>query len=123
MCQLTFSEERLRALQRCTGIAHRLKKPSSVLAQASTTRPEIYTSRGKQLMFQLEFPSGAGASCPKPVLVSIMNHLQVNYEKRFRWPKWKPHSSLCQRKITGATVMSDGNIIDFPSQPGSQTNG
>ncbi|MCK0145952.1 Gfo/Idh/MocA family oxidoreductase [Arenibacter sp. F26102] len=83
------------------------EEPISVLAQASTTRPEIYHEVEETMMFQLEFPSGALASCQTSFGIN-MNHLQVNYEKG--WLKMAPHSSY--RGNNGS--MSDGTIINFP---------
>ena len=39
------------------------EEPIAVTAQASTTRPEIYHEVEETMQFQLEFPSGARASC------------------------------------------------------------
>ena len=83
------------------------EEPISVLAQASTTRPEVYHEVEETMMFQLEFPSGARASCQTSFGIQ-MNHLLVNYEKG--WLKMKPHSSY--RGNNGS--MSDNTIINFP---------
>ena len=83
------------------------EEPISVLAQASTTRPEIYHEVEETMMFQLEFPSGARASCQTSFGIN-MNHLQVNYEKG--WLKMEPHSSYNGNNGS----MSDGTIINFP---------
>ena len=83
------------------------EEPISVLAQASTTRPEVYNEVEETMMFQLEFPSGARASCQTSFGIQ-MNHLLVNYEKG--WLKMKPHSSY--RGNNGS--MSDNTIINFP---------
>ncbi|MEG3659781.1 Gfo/Idh/MocA family oxidoreductase [Arenibacter palladensis] len=83
------------------------EEPISVLAQASTTRPEIYHEVEETMMFQLEFPSGARASCQTSFGIN-MNHLQVNYEKG--WLKMAPHSSYNGNNGS----MSDGTIIKFP---------
>lgn len=83
------------------------EEPISVLAQASTTRPEIYHEVEETMMFQLEFPSGARASCQTSFGIQ-MNHLQVNYEKG--WLKMEPHSSYNGNNGS----MSDGTIINFP---------
>jgi glucose-fructose oxidoreductase len=83
------------------------EEPISVLAQASTTRPEIYHEVEETMMFQLEFPSGARASCQTSFGIN-MNHLQVNYEKG--WLKMEPHSSYNGNNGS----MSDGTIIKFP---------
>lgn len=83
------------------------EEPISVLAQSSTTRPEIYHEVEETMMFQLEFPSGARASCQTSFGIN-MNHLQVNYEKG--WLKMEPHSSYNGNNGS----MSDGTIINFP---------
>lgn len=83
------------------------EEPISVIAQASTTRPEIYKEVEETMMFMLEFPSGARASCQTSFGIN-MNHLQVNYEKG--WLKMEPHSSYSGNKGS----MSDGTMIDFP---------
>ena len=82
------------------------EEPVSVLAQAFTTRPEIYHEVEETMMFQLEFPSGARASCQTSFGIQ-MNHLQVNYEKG--WLKMEPHSAYGGNKGS----MSDGTVIDF----------
>lgn len=82
------------------------EEPVSVLAQASTTRPEIYHEVEETMMFQLEFPSGALASCQTSFGIQ-MNHLQVNYEKG--WLKMEPHSAYNGNKGS----MSDGTIINY----------
>ena len=91
------------------------EEPISVLAQASTTRPEIYHEVEETMMFQLEFPSGALASCQTSFGIN-MNHLQVNYEKG--WLKMEPHSSYNDNNGS----MSDGTIIKFsiPNQQAKQ---
>lgn len=83
------------------------EEPISVMAQASTTRPEIYHEVEETMMFQLEFPSGARAACQTSFGIN-MNHLLVNYEKG--WLKMEPHSSYNGNKGS----MSDGTIINFP---------
>ncbi len=83
------------------------EEPISVMAQASTTRPEIYHEVEETMMYQLEFPSGARASCQSTYGVNI-NNLQVNYEKG--WVKMEPHSSYRGNKGS----MSDGTVIDYP---------
>ncbi|WP_339705358.1 Gfo/Idh/MocA family oxidoreductase [uncultured Kriegella sp.] len=82
------------------------EEPISVLAQASTTRPEVYHEVEETMMFQLEFPSGARASCQTSFGIR-MNHLQVNYEKG--WLKMEPHSSYRGNKGS----MSNGTEINF----------
>lgn len=83
------------------------EEPTSVIAQASTTRPEIYHEVEETMMFQLEFPSGARASCQTSFGIN-MNHLQVNYEKG--WLKMEPHSGYGGNNGR----MSGGTPINFP---------
>jgi glucose-fructose oxidoreductase len=83
------------------------EEPISVIAQASTTRPEIYKEVEETMMFQLEFPSGARAACQSSFGIN-MNHLQVNYEKG--WLKMEPQSGYGNNKGS----MSDGTQINFP---------
>ncbi|MFD0797685.1 Gfo/Idh/MocA family protein [Maribacter chungangensis] len=82
------------------------EEPISVLAQTFTTRPEIYHEVEETAMFQLEFPSGARASCQTSFGIS-MNHLKVTYEKG--WLAMEPHSSYSRNKGS----MSDGTVINF----------
>lgn len=82
------------------------EEPISVIAQASTTRPEIYKEVEETMMFQLEFPSGARAACQTSFGIN-MNHLQINYEKG--WLRMEPQSGYSGNKGS----MSDGTIIDF----------
>jgi glucose-fructose oxidoreductase len=83
------------------------EEPVSVIAQASTTRPEIYKEVEETMMFMLEFPSGARASCHTSFGIN-MNYLQVNYEKG--WLKMEPQSSYNGNKGS----MSDGTVINTP---------
>lgn len=83
------------------------EEPISVLAQASTTRPEIYHEVEETMMFQLDFPSGAKAACHTSFGIQ-MNYLQVNYEKG--WLKMEPHSSYGGNNGS----MSNGTIINYP---------
>jgi glucose-fructose oxidoreductase len=83
------------------------EEPISVIAQASTTRPDIYKEVEETMMFMLEFPSGARATCQTSFGIN-MNYLQVNYEKG--WLKLEPQSSYSGNKGS----MSDGTIINFP---------
>ncbi|MRH99631.1 gfo/Idh/MocA family oxidoreductase [Kriegella sp. EG-1] len=83
------------------------EEPISVLANTFTTRPDIYHEVEESAMFQLEFPSGARASCHTSFGIS-MNHLKVIYEKGSL--QMEPHSSY--RGNNGS--MSDGTIINFP---------
>ncbi len=82
------------------------EEPISVIAQASTTRPEIYHEVEETMMFQLEFPSGARAACQTSFGIN-MNHLQVNYEKG--WLKMEPHSAYGGNNGS----LSNGTIINF----------
>lgn len=82
------------------------EEPISVIAQASTTRPEIYKEVEETMMFLLEFPSGARASCQTSFGIN-MNYLQVNYEKG--WLKMEPQSGYNGNKGS----MSDGTLINF----------
>lgn len=83
------------------------EEPISVLAQSSTTRPEVYHEVEETMMFQLEFPSGARAACHTSLGIQ-MNYLQVNYVKG--WLKMEPHSAYRGNKGS----MSNGTEINFP---------
>ncbi len=83
------------------------EEPTSVLAYTYTTRPEIYHEVEETAMFQLEFPSGARASCQTSYGIS-MNHLKVTYERG--WLAMEPHSSYSGNMGS----MSDGTLINFP---------
>lgn len=83
------------------------EEPISVIAQASTTRPEIYKEVEETMMFMLDFPSGARAACQTSFGIN-MNYLQVNYEKG--WLKLEPQSAY--NGIKGS--MSDGTTINNP---------
>jgi glucose-fructose oxidoreductase len=83
------------------------EEPVSVLAQASTTRPEIYKEVEETMMFLLEFPSGARAACQTSFGIN-MNYLQVNYEKG--WLKMEPQSGYNGNNGS----MYDGTLINFP---------
>ncbi|MFY0654880.1 MAG: Gfo/Idh/MocA family oxidoreductase [Cyclobacteriaceae bacterium] len=83
------------------------EEPISVIAQASTTRPDVYKEVEETMMFQLEFPSGARAACQTSFGIR-MNHLQVNYEKG--WLKMEPQSGYGGNKGS----MSDGTEIYTP---------
>ncbi|WP_420152807.1 Gfo/Idh/MocA family protein [Siphonobacter sp.] len=85
------------------------EEPISVIAQASTTRPDIYKEVEETMMFMLDFPSGARAACQTSFGIN-MNYLQVNYEKG--WLKLEPQSGYLGNKGS----MSDGTKIDFPIQ-------
>ena len=66
------------------------EEPIAVTAQLSTTRPQIYTEVEETAMFQLEFPSGALASCQSSFGIN-MNYLQANCEKG--WFRMEPQSA------------------------------
>jgi glucose-fructose oxidoreductase len=83
------------------------EEPISVLARASTTRPDIYHEVEETMMFELEFPGGALAACQSSFGIN-MNHLQVNYEKG--WLKMEPQSGYGNNKGS----MSNGTIINYP---------
>ncbi|MFH6604023.1 Gfo/Idh/MocA family protein [Maribacter algicola] len=83
------------------------EEPISVLAQTSTTRPEIYHEVEETAMFQLEFPSGARAACHTSYGMQ-MNYLKVTYEKGSL--QMEPHSSYGGNNGS----MSDGTIINIP---------
>lgn len=83
------------------------EEPISVTAQAYTNRPEIYKEVEETAMFQLQFPSGARASCITSFGMN-MNYLQVNYEKG--WLKMEPQSNYGDNRGS----MSDGTLINFP---------
>jgi len=83
------------------------EEPISVFAQASTTRPDIYKEVEETMMFMLDFPSGAKASCQTSFGIN-MNQLQVNYEKG--WAKLEPQSGYNGNKGS----LSDGTLIEFP---------
>lgn len=82
------------------------EEPISVTAQHFTTRPEIYKEVDETTLFQLQFPSGAIASCQTSFGMN-MNYLQVNCEKG--WIRMEPFSAYSGNK----GVTSQG-IIDFP---------
>lgn len=83
------------------------EEPIAVTAQASTTRPEIYKEVEETMMFQLEFASGALASCMTSFGIN-MNYLDVKYEKG--WLKMEPQSGYSGNQGS----MSNGTIINFP---------
>jgi len=71
------------------------EEPIAVTAQLSTTRPQIYTEVEETAMFQLEFPSGALASCQSSFGIN-MNYLQANCEKG--WFRMEPQSAYIGNK-------------------------
>ena len=81
------------------------EEPVSVLATASTTRPDIYKEVEETIMFQLAFPSGALAACHSSYGIN-MNYLQVNCEKG--WIKMEPFSGY-----SGNKGNSPLGVIDF----------
>lgn len=83
------------------------EEPIAVLAQTFTTRPDIYHEVEETAMFQLEFPSGARASCHTSFGIN-MNYLNINYEKG--WVNMKPHSSYNGNQ----GEMSNGKKINYP---------
>ncbi len=91
------------------------EEPIMVSAQASTTRPEIYTEVEETMSFQLTFPSGTIASCQSS-FGTRTNNLHVAYEKG--WLKMDPHSAYSGNK----GKLSDGTLIDFalPNQQAAQ---
>ncbi len=80
--------------------------PNTVLAQASTTRPQIYKEVEETVMFQLTFPSGTKAACQTSFGIS-MNYLKVAYEKGSL--QMEPQSGYGGNKGS----MSDGTLINF----------
>lgn len=82
------------------------EEPISVIARASTTRPDIYHEVEETMMFLLDFPSGAQASCQTSFGINV-NYLQANYERG--WIKLEPQSSYSGNKGS----MSDGTIINY----------
>lgn len=83
------------------------EEPIAVLAQTFTTRPDIYHEVEETAMFQLEFPSGARASCHTSFGIN-MNYLNINYEKG--WVNMKPHSSYNGNQ----GEMSNRKKINYP---------
>jgi glucose-fructose oxidoreductase len=83
------------------------EEPFAVTAQASTTRPDVYKEVEETMMFQLEFKSGALASCYTSFGIN-MNYLHVTYEKG--WLKMEPQSGYGGNQGS----MSDGTVINFP---------
>lgn len=81
------------------------EEPIAVTAQFHTTRPEIYKEVEETGLFQLEFPSGALATCHASFGIN-MNYLQVNCEKG--WFKMEPFSSY-----NGNKGSSPQGPIDF----------
>lgn len=90
-------------------------EPTAVIAQASTTRPEIYTEVEETMEFDLDFPGGATAKCMTSFGKS-MNDLQVNFQKG--WYKLSPFQAYSG--INGET--SDGIKLNerIPNQQARQ---
>lgn len=80
------------------------EEPIKVMAKSHTTRPDIYHEVEETMIYQLEFPSGALASCQASFGIS-MNHLQIQYEKG--WLRMEPQSGYKGNK----GEMSDGTKI------------
>jgi glucose-fructose oxidoreductase len=81
------------------------EEPIAVTAQHFTTRPEIYKEVDETTLFQLQFPSGAVASCQTSFGIN-MNYLQVNCEKG--WIKLEPFSAY-----SGNKGSSSQGVINF----------
>jgi glucose-fructose oxidoreductase len=81
------------------------EEPIAVTAQHFTTRPEIYKEVDETTLFQLQFPSGAVASCQTSFGIN-MNYLQVSCEKG--WIKMEPFSAY-----NGNKGSSSQGIINF----------
>ncbi len=82
------------------------EEPIAVTAQHFTTRPDIYKEVDETTLFQLQFPSGAVASCQTSFGIN-MNYLQVNCEKG--WIKLEPFSAY-----NGNKGSSSQGVINFP---------
>ncbi len=82
------------------------EEPIAVTAQHFTTRPDIYKEVDETTLFQLQFPSGAVASCQTSFGIN-MNYLQVNCEKG--WIKLEPFSAY-----NGNKGISSQGVINFP---------
>lgn len=83
------------------------EEPISVIAREYKSRPEVYHEVEETVIYQLEFPSGAIASCQSSFAMR-MNHLQVNYESG--WLRMAPHCSYGGNR----GVLSDGEEIYTP---------
>jgi glucose-fructose oxidoreductase len=90
-------------------------EPIAVTAQASTTRPAIYTEVEETMTFELEFPGGVTASC-ETSFGKDMGSLQVNCSKG--WYKLSPFQAYSG--IDGVT--SDGIKLNasVPNQQAKQ---
>ncbi len=97
----------LQAARYCTG-----EEPLAVIAQQSTSRPEMFSEVDETMTFDLEFPSGAVAHCKTSFGLS-MNFLRVNCERG--WYQLEPFQSY-----TGVRgVTSDGRVLS-PSAENQQ---
>ena len=100
----------LNALRYGTGL-----EPIAVVAQASTTRPEIYHEVEETMHFELDFPGGV-KGIGDVSFGKSMNHLRVNCTQG--WYELKPFQSYSG--VQGTT--SDGNKLDakIPNQQAKQ---
>ncbi len=73
-------------------------EPISVMARASTVRPQIYSEVEETMAFDLEFPGGATAKC-ETSFGKGMNDLQINYKNG--WCKLSPFQAYSG--ISGVT--------------------
>lgn len=90
-------------------------EPIAVTAQASTTRPEIYTDVEETMNFKLEFPGGATAQC-ETSFGKNLNDLRVNFKSG--WYKLSPFQAYSGAK----GVTSDGIRLEatLPNQQAKQ---
>ncbi|GJM31500.1 MAG: glucose-fructose oxidoreductase [Saprospiraceae bacterium] len=100
----------LQAARYCTG-----EEPISVTASHSTKRPHIYTEVDETTHYQLEFPSGATATCTTS-LGKGMNNLKATYANG--WASLTPFQAY--GGIQGRT--SDGKKLNasIPNQQAKQ---
>lgn len=100
----------LNAARYATGL-----EPITVIAKASTTRPEIYTEVEETMQFDLEFPGGVTASCETTFGRGI-NELETKFANG--WYKLAPFQTYSGLKGT----TSDGKILDatIPNQQARQ---
>lgn len=100
----------LNAARYATGL-----EPISVIAKASTTRPEIYKEVEETMNFDLEFPGGVTASCETSFGKSI-NSLEVKFTNG--WCKLSPFQNYSGLK----GVTSDGKVLEatIPNQQAKQ---
>jgi glucose-fructose oxidoreductase len=81
------------------------EEPIAVTARLSTTRPEIYTEVEETAVYQLEFPSGAIATCQSSFGINV-NHLLGQFEKG--WVKVEPQSAY--KGIKGSSPQGNWNF-------------